>query len=89
MALAVGIFYTRLTRFSGLDFTAKALHRSLDNPTEELSASFTAAYENSLRKYHSIVVRPLFSVRVTLHDRRRSNLSVGYEGLPVSERFLR
>ncbi|KOS16091.1 het-c2 protein [Malassezia pachydermatis] len=46
----------------GLDFTAKALHRSLDNPTEELSASFTAAYENSLRKYHSIVVRPLFSL---------------------------
>lgn len=47
----------------GLDFTAKALRRSVDNQKEELSVSFTNAYENSLRQHHSFVVRPIFGVR--------------------------
>ncbi|WFD45820.1 hypothetical protein GLX27_000445 [Malassezia furfur] len=46
----------------GLEFTSKALRRSLNNPSEELSVSFTKAYEDSLRKYHSIMVRPIFSL---------------------------
>lgn len=50
-----------LTR--GLQFTAIALRRSLDNPEEELSESFTKAYEQSLKKYHSFVVKPIFTVR--------------------------
>ncbi|KAG1055235.1 hypothetical protein G6F46_002155 [Rhizopus delemar] len=49
-----------LTR--GLDFTAQALRRSLDNPTEELNASFTKSYEQTLRKHHSIVIRPVFGL---------------------------
>ena len=48
--------------FSGLEFTARALRLSLENPSEELSTSFTKAYEITLRKYHSILVRPVFSV---------------------------
>ncbi|WFD31365.1 hypothetical protein MSPP1_002400 [Malassezia sp. CBS 17886] len=40
----------------GLDLTAKALRRSLENPSEELSASFTNAYENSLRQHHGIML---------------------------------
>lgn len=46
----------------GLSFTSQALRRSIDNPTEELSVSFTKAYEGTLRQYHSFVVRPVFSV---------------------------
>eukprot|EP00300_Choanocystis_sp_HF-7_P027365 c32459_g1_i1.p1 GENE.c32459_g1_i1~~c32459_g1_i1.p1 ORF type:complete len:201 (+),score=27.71 c32459_g1_i1:43-645(+) len=46
----------------GLEFTARALRLSLENPSEELSTSFTKAYENTLRKYHSILVRPVFSL---------------------------
>ncbi|KAN0066433.1 hypothetical protein ACQY0O_000527 [Thecaphora frezii] len=46
----------------GLDFTAKALRRSVSDPSEELSASFTKAYEDSLKKYHSFVIRPVFSL---------------------------
>ncbi|KAG0744024.1 hypothetical protein G6F57_007648 [Rhizopus arrhizus] len=49
-----------LTR--GLDFTAQALRRSLDNPTEELNTSFTKSYEQTLRKHHSIVIRPVFGL---------------------------
>lgn len=46
----------------GLQFTLAALRRSLDNPDEELSVSFTKAYEATLSKHHSFVVRPVFSV---------------------------
>ncbi|KAI9313355.1 glycolipid transfer protein domain-containing protein [Dichotomocladium elegans] len=34
----------------------------IENPTEELAASFTKAYENSLRKFHGIMVRPVFAL---------------------------
>lgn len=46
----------------GLDFTCKALTINRENPSEELSVSFTKAYEQTLKKFHSFVVRPLFSV---------------------------
>ncbi|KAG2201883.1 hypothetical protein INT46_006693 [Mucor plumbeus] len=49
-----------LTR--GLDFTAQALRRSMDNPAEELNISFTKAYEQTLRKNHNMLVRPVFSL---------------------------
>ncbi|GAB5593124.1 hypothetical protein Unana1_08024 [Umbelopsis nana] len=49
-----------LTR--GLDFTAKALRRSLADPSEELNVSFTKSYEVTLKKFHSFVVRPVFSL---------------------------
>ena len=46
---------------SGLQFTAQALRRSVDSD-EELSVSFTKAYEVTLRAHHSFVVRPIFAV---------------------------
>ncbi|CAO3664440.1 unnamed protein product [Rhizopus stolonifer] len=49
-----------LTR--GLDFTAQALRRSLENPTEELNVSFTKSYEQTLKKHHSFVIRPVFAL---------------------------
>ena len=51
-----------LTR-RGLEFTAAALRRSIDNTDEELGESFSKAYEQTLRQYHSFVVRPVFTVR--------------------------
>ncbi|KAI9183272.1 hypothetical protein H9P43_004189 [Blastocladiella emersonii ATCC 22665] len=49
-----------LTR--GLDFCAKALRRSVTNADEELTVSFTKSYEETLKQYHSFVVRPIFTV---------------------------
>lgn len=61
--VSFGYFGTLLVLIdSGLDFTAQALRRSIENPSEELSVSFTNAYEKTLRKYHSIMVRPIFTV---------------------------
>lgn len=46
----------------GLDFTAQALRRSLTNQSEELSESFTKAYEGSLRQYHNFIVKGAFGL---------------------------
>ncbi|KAG9293936.1 hypothetical protein G9A89_019274 [Geosiphon pyriformis] len=46
----------------GLEFTAAGLDRSLKNPNEELSESFTKAYGETLKKHHGILLRPVFNV---------------------------
>jgi len=46
----------------GLKFTCIGLQRSTKDQSEELSVSFTKAYEETLKKHHSIIVRPIFSV---------------------------
>ncbi|KAJ3196111.1 hypothetical protein HK101_010042 [Irineochytrium annulatum] len=45
-----------------LEFTAIGLRRSVENPAEELSVSFNAAYSATLAPFHSFVVRPVFSM---------------------------
>lgn len=49
-----------LTR--GLQFTAVAMRRNLTNKDEELSVSFNKAYSETLSKYHSMLVRPVFKL---------------------------
>ncbi|CAN6646663.1 hypothetical protein TRVA0_022S00210 [Trichomonascus vanleenenianus] len=49
-----------LTR--GLRFTADAMKRNLDNPSEELSVSFTESYNATLTKYHNMMIRPVFKL---------------------------
>ncbi|KAG8929681.1 hypothetical protein FRC03_001603 [Tulasnella sp. 419] len=46
----------------GLQFTCEALKRSYANKSEELAESFTKAYEGTLKKFHSFVVRPVFAL---------------------------
>ncbi|KAJ8101452.1 glycolipid transfer protein domain-containing protein [Lipomyces tetrasporus] len=48
-----------LTR--GLQFTAVALRKNVES-TEELNESFTKAYGETLIKYHSMVIRPVFKL---------------------------
>lgn len=61
---------------SGLKFTQVALARSQADKAEELSVSFSKSYEETLKKYHSFVVKPIFAVSFPA----RSLLS---PGLPV------
>lgn len=58
-------------RDSGLDFTAQALRQNLSNSGEELSASFRAAYGNTLKPHHSFVVKPLFSAAMSATPYRK------------------
>ncbi|KAI9202879.1 glycolipid transfer protein domain-containing protein [Polychytrium aggregatum] len=45
-----------------LEFTSAGLRRSLDQPTEELSVSFSKAYEVTLAQFHSFLIRPVFAL---------------------------
>ncbi|OAV96231.1 hypothetical protein PTTG_03445 [Puccinia triticina 1-1 BBBD Race 1] len=49
-----------LTR--GLHFTCEGLQLTQKNPGEELSVSFTTAYQGTLKDYHSFVVKPIFGL---------------------------
>ena len=49
-------------KYRGLEFTSTALRRSVDNVDEELTVSFTEAYGATLKKYHSMLIRPMFTV---------------------------
>lgn len=46
----------------GLEFTAQSLRRSVNDQQEELNVSFQKAYEVTLSKFHSFMVRPVFAV---------------------------
>ncbi|RSH83593.1 uncharacterized protein EHS24_007281 [Apiotrichum porosum] len=46
----------------GLKFTAMGLRFNQTNQTEELSVSFTKGYEGSLKKFHGMLVRPVFGL---------------------------
>jgi hypothetical protein len=48
----------------GLEFTVAALSRNVHDPNEELSVSFSKAYEGTLSKFHNFIARGIFSVMV-------------------------
>ncbi|KAG8625740.1 hypothetical protein KVT40_006141 [Elsinoe batatas] len=58
-----------LTR--GLDFTAQSLRQNLSKPSEELSASFRAAYSNTLKPHHSFIIKPIFSAAMSATPYRK------------------
>lgn len=46
----------------GLQFTAQAMRNTIDNPENELKSTFTEAYNQTLSKYHGMLVKPIFKV---------------------------
>jgi hypothetical protein len=46
----------------GLSFTCNALQGAQANKETELSAAFTSSYETTLKKFHGVLVRPVFTV---------------------------
>ena len=66
----------------GLSFTCKALQNSQSDKGQELSAAFTTSYEGTLKKFHGILVRPIFTVcqsppLLFLHDPVASHHRLG------------
>jgi Glycolipid transfer protein (GLTP) len=57
--------------YSGLDFTAQALRRNLDQPSQELSESFRDAYGSTLKPHHSFMVKPIFSAAMSATPYRK------------------
>ncbi|PUU75822.1 glycolipid transfer protein domain-containing protein [Tuber borchii] len=46
----------------GLEFTEKALRKNIQNPSEELNISFTNAYGETLKQYHNMLVKGVFTL---------------------------
>ncbi|OMJ11634.1 Pleckstrin homology domain-containing family A member 8 [Smittium culicis] len=46
----------------GLDFAATAIIKNLEAAGEELSVSFSKAYDETLKQFHSFLIRPVFSL---------------------------
>ena len=70
----------------GLSFTCKSLQASQANEKEELAASFTKGYEDTLKKHHNFVVKGVFSVRIMTRTRKVSDhysCKGCHEGLPI------
>ncbi|KAF1827445.1 glycolipid transfer protein HET-C2 [Dissoconium aciculare CBS 342.82] len=49
----------------GLDFTSQGLRKNLSNPSAELSTSFREAYTATLSKFHSFLIKPIFSAAMS------------------------
>jgi hypothetical protein len=54
----------------GLDFTSQGLRKNLSDPSAELSTSFREAYTATLSKYHSFLIKPIFSAAMSATPRR-------------------
>lgn len=46
----------------GLQFTAQAMRETVDNPTKEMTVTFTDAYSKTLSQYHGMLVKPIFKL---------------------------
>ncbi|KAI9506867.1 hypothetical protein GGI25_000105 [Coemansia spiralis] len=64
----------------GLELTALALKRNLDNMDEPLSTSFNEAYSKTLMQFHNFIVKKMFGVamlacpdRATFYDKIGGN----------------
>ena len=58
-------------QYRGLDFTAQALRKNLTNPDEELSVSFRDAYGNTLKQFHGMLIKPIFSAAMSATPYRK------------------
>ncbi|GAA5848192.1 hypothetical protein JCM8547_004438 [Rhodosporidiobolus lusitaniae] len=70
----------------GLKFTQVALTRSQADKNEELADSFSKAYEQTLKKYHSFVVKPIFALAMKACPYRKDFYAkLGPPEAPVDE----
>uniref|UniRef100_A0A8H7N2J2 Glycolipid transfer protein domain-containing protein n=1 Tax=Bionectria ochroleuca TaxID=29856 RepID=A0A8H7N2J2_BIOOC len=49
-----------------IDFTLRALKRTVDNPKEELAESFRNSYKETLKPYHPFWIKPVFTASMSL-----------------------
>ncbi|KAJ1859150.1 hypothetical protein LPJ76_000335 [Coemansia sp. RSA 638] len=73
----------------GLELTAMALKRSLENQKETLSDSFTEAYNKTLKQYHGFIVKKMFGVAMmACPDRETFYKKIGGDKEGAHEQLL-
>lgn len=76
-----------LTR--GLQFTAVAMRKCIDNPDWELAKCFEKSYGETLTKYHSMLVRPVFKLAMKACPYRKDFFDkLGNDLAKVNEQLL-
>ena len=73
----------------GLNFTNTALSLAIQNPQKELSECFSMAYTQTLSKYHSFLIKPIFSLAMKAVPYRKdfyANLSGGKTEQDIMEK---
>jgi hypothetical protein len=66
---------------------------SINHPNEELTVSFSLAYDAALRPHHSFIVRPIFNASSTIAISKMEcvltfGTLVGYECVSLEKGFL-
>ncbi len=75
-----------LTR--GLQFTAVAMRKCIDNQDWELNKCFEKAYNETLIKFHSILIRPVFKLAMKACPYRKDFfLKLGEDSIKVAEQL--
>jgi hypothetical protein len=58
--------FPHFTPNSAIDFTFRALKRTVGNPKEELAESFRISYKETLKPYHPFWIKPVFTASMSL-----------------------
>lgn len=75
-----------LTR--GLEFTCQAMLETVNNPTSELTKTFTDAYGTTLSKYHGMLIKPVFKLAMKACPYRKDFFAkLGADQAKVSEQL--
>ncbi|KAJ2824943.1 hypothetical protein IWW50_003086 [Coemansia erecta] len=73
----------------GLELTAMALKRNLENEKETLSESFTEAYNNTLKQFHGFIVKKMFGMAmIACPDRETFYKKIGGDKEGAHEQLL-
>lgn len=74
----------------GLQFTAQAMRNTVDDPSAELKSTFTAAYDKTLSKYHTFVIKPIFKMAMMACPYRKNFFEkLGDDQAKVNEELAR
>lgn len=77
-----------LTR--GLQFTAQALRETVDNPSLEMTKTFTDAYGKTLTKHHNMLIRPVFKLAMKACPYRKDFFAkLGQDQDKVNEQLVK
>lgn len=56
----------------GLEFTARAMRETVNQPASELKATFTEAYGKTLSQYHNFMIKPIFKLAMNACPYRKA-----------------
>ncbi|KAK6464907.1 glycolipid transfer protein domain-containing protein [Scheffersomyces coipomensis] len=73
----------------GLQFTAQSIRETVDNPSYELTKTFTDAYGKTLSQYHNFLIKPVFKLAMSACPYRKDFFEkLGADQAKVNQQIL-